>query len=222
MSSALLCNGSHAVDPLGRSHSLETCYDKEGMLGLHSPLSKGPHSTPKQYHAPAPMLRVLLCNGSQAMDPPRRSYSLETRLDRGHAQLPLLRIYMLRTMDEMKRTGRTGGWTGAQADEGSERTSKHAGRRADGRTNGLADGGGQWAEGQTGGQGRADARTGRQTGGRRISEGKILDLTRQLTWPWEIQRGRPRVIVKLPHLPPPSRKRQGPTRCCAVIMPILS
>ena len=66
-----------------RSHSLETRYDKEGMLGLHSPLSKGPHSTPKQYHAPAPMLSALLCNGSHAMDPPRRSHNLETRLDRG-------------------------------------------------------------------------------------------------------------------------------------------
>ena len=83
MSSALLCNGSHAVDPLGRSHSLETRYDKEGMLGLHSPLSKGPRSTPKQYHAPAPMLGALLCNGSHTMDLPRRSHSLETRLDRG-------------------------------------------------------------------------------------------------------------------------------------------
>ena len=143
MSSALLCNGSHAVDPPRRSHSLETCYDKEGMLSLHSPLSKGPHSTPKQYHAPAPMLGALLCNGSHAMDPPRRSHSLETRLDRGHAQLPLLRIYTLRTTDDMRQMGWTGwadGWadgrTGAQADEGSERTSGRTSKRADGRTSG--------------------------------------------------------------------------------------
>ena len=72
--------------------------------------------------------------------------------------------------------------------------------RADERTGvgmlgGRADGGGQWADGladwRTGGRGR--------TGGRRISEGKIPDLTRHLTWPWEIQRGRSRVTVKLPH-----------------------
>ena len=74
---------SHAMDPPGRSHSLETRYDKEGMLSLHSPLSKGPRSTPKQYHAPAPMLGALLCNRSHAMDPPRRSHSFETRLDKG-------------------------------------------------------------------------------------------------------------------------------------------
>ena len=159
MSSALLCNGSHVVDPPRRSHSLETRYDKEGMLSLHFSLNKGPHSTPKQYHAPAPMLGALLCNGSHAMDPPRRSHSLETRLDRGHAQLPLPTIYTLRTTDDMRRTGRTG-----------------AGGRADGRT-----------------------------GGRRISEGKTPNLTRHLTWPWEIQRGRPRITVKLSDLPPPSR-----------------
>ena len=189
MSSALLCNGSHAVDPPRRSHSLETCYDKEGMLSLHSPLSKGPHSTPKQYHAPAPMLGALLCNGIHTMDPPRRSHSLETRLDRGHAQLPLPRIYTLRTTNDMRRTGRTGGRTGAQADEGSEWTS--------GRTSGRADG-------RMGGRGRAGAGMG-WTAGRWISEGKTPNLTRHLTWPWKIQRGRPRVIVKLPDLPPPSR-----------------
>ena len=152
MSSALLCNGSHAVDPPRRSHSLETRYDKEGMLNLHSPLSKGPHSSPKQYHAPAPMLGALLCNGSHAMDPPRRSHSLETRLDRGHAQLPLPRIYTLRTTDDMRRTGRTGwadrqtgGQTGAHADEGSERTSGRAGGWGDGRTSGR--GRTRWADG---------------------------------------------------------------------------
>ena len=159
MSSALLCNGFHVVDPPRRSHSLETRYDKEGMLSLHSPLSKEPHSTPKQYHAPAPMLGALLCNGSHAMDPPRRSHNLETRLDRGHAQLPLLRIYMLRTTDDMRRTrrtgwadGRTDGRPGAQADEESERTSGRTSGRTDrrtmgGRTDGLAD----WRTG-----GRAD------------------------------------------------------------------
>ena len=138
MSSALLCNGSHAVDPPRRSHSLETRYDKEGMLSLHSPLSKGPHSTPKQYHAPTPMLDALLCNGSHAMDPPRRSHSLETRLDRGHAQLPLPRIYTLRTTDDMRRTGRTGwvdGRTGGQGLQADEQT----GGRAGGRADGLAD-----------------------------------------------------------------------------------
>ena len=90
--------------------------------------------------------------------------------------------------------------------------------------------GGQWVDGRTGGRGRAgtrtgDGRTGQRTGrrvggladrwtgergrtsGRRISKGKTPDLMRQLTWPWEIQRGRPQVIVKLPHLPPPSRFR---------------
>ena len=136
MSSALLCNGSHAVDPPRRSHSLETRYDKEGMLGLHSPLSKEPHSSPKQYHAPAPMLGALLCNGSHAMDPLRRSHSLETCLDRGHAQLPLPRIYTLRTTDDMRRTG------GRVGERAHRRTSAPS-RRADGRTGGRADGGGR-------------------------------------------------------------------------------
>ena len=76
-------SSSHAMDPPRRSHSLETRYDKGGMLGLHSPLSKGPRSIPKQYHAPVPMLGALLCNGSHAMDPPRRSHSLQTCLDKG-------------------------------------------------------------------------------------------------------------------------------------------
>ena len=153
MSSALLCNGSHAVDPPRRSHSLKTRYDKEGMLSLHSLLNKGPHSTPKQYHAPAPMLGALLCNGSHAMDPPRRSHNLETRLDRGHAQLPLPRIYTLRTTDDMRRTGRTG-WTdgvggrvGGQAHKRMRAPSGRADGLAGGRTGGQADGGGQWADG---------------------------------------------------------------------------
>ena len=133
MSSALLCNGSHAVDPPRRSHSLETRYNKEGMLSLHSPLSKGPHSSPKQYHAPAPMLGALLCNGSHAMDPPRRSHSLETRLDRGHTQLPLPRIYTLRTTDDMRRTGgQVGGRVGRRAHKWT--------RAPSGRADGLAGG----------------------------------------------------------------------------------
>ena len=74
-------------------------------------------------------------------------------------------------------------------------------RATGGRADGRADEGGQWADRRTGGRGRAGART----GGRRISEGKTPNLTRQLTWPWEIQRGRPRVTIKLSHLPPPSR-----------------
>ena len=75
-------------------------------------------------------------------------------------------------------------------------------RTGAGTLGGQADGGGQWANEQTGGQGgRAGARTGRQ----QISEGKTPDLTRQLTWLWKIQRDHPRVTVKLPHLPPPSR-----------------
>ena len=49
--------------------------------------------------------------------------------------------------------------------------------------------------------GRADGRTGE----RRISEGKTPNLMRHLTWPWEIQCGRPRVTVKLLDLPPPSQ-----------------
>ena len=82
------------------------------------------------------------------------------------------------------------------------------------QANGAADGRTEWQTGEladwrtSGRVGRlADWRTGRQgrTGGRRISEGKSPNLTRPLTWPWEIQRGRPRVTVKLPHLPPPSQ-----------------
>ena len=172
MSSALLCNGSHAMDPQRRSHSLETRYDKEGMLGLHSPLSKEPHSSPKQYHAPAPMLGALLCNGSHTMDPPKRSHSLETRLDRGHAQLPLPRIYTLRTTDDMRRTGRTGRRTGAQADERSERTSGRAGGRADGRTSGRGWTMGGRVDGRTGAGRCADGRTGgRADGGGRVDDG---------------------------------------------------
>ena len=70
------------------------------------------------------------------------------------------------------------------------------GGRADRRTRAgtRADG---WTGWRTGGRGR--------TGGRRISEGKTPNLTRQLTWLSEIQRGCPRVTVKLLHLPPPSR-----------------
>ena len=82
--------------------------------------------------------------------------------------------------------------------------------RADGRTGagGCVDGLADWRTG-----GRANRRTGAdwrmsgrgRTGGRRISEGKTPNLTRHLTWPWEVQRGRPWVTVKLPDLPPPSR-----------------
>ena len=65
-----------------------------------------------------------------------------------------------------------------------------------------ADRGGQWADGRTGR--RVGGLANWRTGGRRISEGKTPNLTRHLTWPWEIQRGRPRVIVKLSNLSPPS------------------
>ena len=89
--------------------------------------------------------------------------------------------------------GRADGWadgrTGGRGLRVDERMGGWAGGRTGGRVGGLAD---WW----TGGRGR--------TGGR-ISEGKTPNLTRHLTWPWEIQRGRPRVTVKLPDLPPPSR-----------------
>ena len=170
MSSALLCNGSHAVDPPRRSHSLETRYDKEGMLGLHSPLSKRPHSTPKQYHAPAPMLGALLCNGSHAMDPPRRSHNLETRLDRGHAQLPLPRIYTLRTTDDMRRTGWTGWADGCRGGRGL-RADEWTGGQADGQTSGQ--GRARWADERT----RADnGRTGRQGDG--LADERTTDFRR--------------------------------------------
>ena len=85
-------------------------------------------------------------------------------------------------------------------------------RAPSGRADGLAgrrmgrraDEGGH--AGRTSGRGRTmDGRADEQTGRRRISEGKTPNLTRHLTWPWEIQRGRPRVTVKLPDLPPPSQ-----------------
>ena len=101
----------------------------------------------------------------------------------------------------MGRTRADGGRTGrVRADE-----------RTGGRGGGLADwhGRGTDGRGRTDGRvgGLADWRMGRRgrTGGRRISEGKSPNLTRHLTWPWRIQRGRPRVTVKLPDLPPPSR-----------------
>ena len=171
MSSALLCNGSHAVDPPRRSYSLETRYDKEGMLGLHSLLSKEPHSSPKQYHAPAPMRGALLCNGSHALDPPRKSHSLETRLDRGHAQLPLPRIYTLRTTDDMRRTsGRVGGRAHRRTSAPSGRATGRTGRR----TGGRADGGGQWTDGRTGADGRTSG-WGRTMGGRADGGGRADD-----------------------------------------------
>ena len=116
----------------------------------------------------------------------------------------------------MTRTGRTGGgradcggradgrWTGRQADVEQRRGGRADGQtarrlEADERTSGRGRTMGGRADGATNG------RTGWRTGGRRISEGKTPNLTRHLTWPWEIQRGRPWVTVKLPNLPPPSR-----------------
>ena len=89
-----------------------------------------------------------------------------------------------------------------------EARTRRTGGRADGRTGvgtpgGRADGGGQWADERTGADERTSGRG--RTGDRRISEGKTPDLSLHLTWLWEIQRGRPRVTIKLPHLPPPSR-----------------
>ena len=73
-----------------------------------------------------------------------------------------------------------------------------------GTPGGRADGGGHtgWMSGRGWTMdGQADGQAGRRTGGRQIFEGKTPDLT----WPWEIQRGRPWVTVKLPDLPLPSR-----------------
>ena len=67
-------------------------------------------------------LGALLCNGSHAMDPPRSSHSLETGLDKGHAQLPLPRIYTLRTTDDIRRTGWADGRTGGRGLQADERT----------------------------------------------------------------------------------------------------
>ena len=61
------------------------------------------------------------------------------------------------------------------------------------------------ADGRMGGM--ADERTG-WTCGRAddgFPKGKTPNLTSQLTWPSKIQHGRPRVTVKLPHLPLRSR-----------------
>ena len=84
------------------------------------------------------------------------------------------------------------------------------GRTGGGRTDcgGRADGRRTWGKGEADGGrmgGRADRLADGRTGGRRISEGKTPNLTCHLIWPWEIQRGRPRVTVKLPDLPPPSQ-----------------
>ena len=126
----------------------------------------------------------------------------------------------------MMRTGRTGG---GRADCGGQADRQTGWRTCGLESGGQVEGGGRGANGQTA-RGRADGRTdwqtggrgrtgggrvggladwrmgGRgQTGGRRISEDKTPNLTRHLTWPWEIQRGRPRVTVKLLDLPPSSR-----------------
>ena len=105
---------------------------------------------------------------------------------------------------------------GGRAHRRTRALSGRAGGRVDERTGagmlgGQVDGGGQWADGGGRVRGWADRRIGRRmggrrrTGGRRISEGKTPNLTRHLTWPWEIQRGRPRVTIKLLDLPPLSR-----------------
>ena len=106
--------------------------------------------------------------------------------------------------------GRADGRTGGRGLRVDERTGGRAGGRTDEQTGagtlgGRVDEGGQWADegghaGQTSGRRRQWAD--RRTGGRRISEGKTPNLTCHLTWPWEIQCGRPRVTVKLPDLPP--------------------
>ena len=92
---------------------------------------------------------------------------------------------------------------GGQVHRRTRAPNRRADGWADGRTGrrigGRADGAGH--TGRTSEQGQAKART----SGRRISEGKTPNLTRQPTWLWEIQCGRPRVTIKLPHLPPPSR-----------------
>ena len=104
------------------------------------------------------MLGALLCNGSHAMDPPKKSHSLETRLDKEsmlgvHCQ----QFICKRTTYEMRQKGEDGvggrvagraagradgqvdGWTGG----GGLRTDKRTGGRAikfkgaDGRTNGC-------------------------------------------------------------------------------------
>ena len=117
---------------------------------------------------------------------------------------------------------RMGGRVGGRADRWADGRTGGRGLRADERTGertgGRADEGGHagWTSGRgrtMGGQadrgrrvhGREDGLADWRTGGRRISEGKTPNLTHQLTWPWKIQHGRPRVTVKLSHLPPPSR-----------------
>ena len=100
-----------------------------------------------------------------------------------------------------RRTRAPGGHrrTGELADGGGHagRTSGR-GQRMGGRVDGAAD---EWTGWRTGRL--ADGRMGVD---RRTTdfEGKTPNLTRQLTWPSEIQRGRPQVTVKLPHLSPPS------------------
>ena len=93
-------------------------------------------------------------------------------------------------------SGRADERTGADNGRMSGR-GRTMGGRADWRTGGWG-----WAKARTSGwaDGLANWRTGRQgrTSGRRISEGKTPNLTRELTWPWEIQRGRH-------DLPPPSQ-----------------
>ena len=97
---------------------------------------------------------------------------------------------------------------GGRAYRRTRAPSGRADGQADERMSGRAD---EQADGRTSGRGRArsavewtGADNGR-TAGRRISEGKTPNLMRHLIWPWEIQRGRPRVSVKLPDLPPPSQ-----------------
>ena len=122
---------------------------------------------------------------------------------------------------EGTRGGREGTRGGCQGTRGGWEADGRMSRRADGRT--AADGGGQankrtGADGWTGGGWEADGWTGGMADGRNggraerggrcrtdFPRGKTLQLMHQLTWPLEIQRGRPRVTVKLPHLPTPSR-----------------
>ena len=108
---------------------------------------------------------------------------------------------------------------GRGADEGGEADRRTSGRGrahwtderigADtAQTGGRADGGRQ-VDDWMGRTGYADARTGWRTSGRMDEGGwgrmdspkdKTPQLTRQLTWPLEIQRGHPRVTVQTGHL----------------------
>ena len=116
---------------------------------------------------------------------------------------------MRRTGEQVDRAGQVDEWTGANTGRTGERAEEGGLANEQTRVDwlrGLADEpmegpmdgwGGGWVDWRTSAQG--------QTVADGFPKDKTPKLTHQLTWPLEIQRGRPRVTIQIGHLPPMSR-----------------